>query len=340
MSFVKKIKLSVIVVCLQVLTIGINAQPEFSSINSAVGSFSRMGFGARGIAMGNAMSAVKEGSLVSYYNPAVTVFQNDNSANLGYSFLSLDRSLNFLSFTRRFDFYSSKDTILENRKPRSTAGFSFGIINSGVSKIDGRDNQGIKTGDLSTSENQFFFAVGIRFSQKLSFGLNTKFYYYKLYEDISTTGFGMDIGFLYLLNSNISLSFVMSDLNSKYKFDSSPVYSTEGTATENQFPLGKKIGLSYNFNEIPLLAATEFYFDNFGTKMLRIGCEYKFDESIVIRGGLDNFHINNTDQPIKPSLGFSFMKPVSGIKIAVDYAFAYEPYTAMDKHIVGLNFIF
>ena len=68
------------------------------------GSFSRMGFGARGMGMGNSLGAVIDGNLVSYYNPAVSAFENDNSFQTSYSFLSLDRYLNFLSYTRRFKF--------------------------------------------------------------------------------------------------------------------------------------------------------------------------------------------------------------------------------------------
>ena len=134
------------------------AQPQFTEIAARAGAFSRMGFGARGIGMGNAMSAVITGELVSYYNPAVTVFQEKNSVLTGYSFLSIDRNLNFLSCTRRFDFYSKKDSLVENRKPRNSAGVSIGIINAGVSNIDGRDNNGLPTGELSTSENQFYLA--------------------------------------------------------------------------------------------------------------------------------------------------------------------------------------
>ena len=51
------------------------AQPKFTEINCKVGAFSRMGFGARGIGMGNAMSAVTTGNLVSYYNPAFHHFR-------------------------------------------------------------------------------------------------------------------------------------------------------------------------------------------------------------------------------------------------------------------------
>ena len=115
-----------------IFTICVQAQPKFSEIASMPGAFSRMGFGARGIGMGNALTAVTEGNLVSYYNPALSVFQEGNSFQTSYTFLSLDRSLNFLSFTRRFDLGGKKDR---------AAGISAGIINSGVGKIDGRDNQ-------------------------------------------------------------------------------------------------------------------------------------------------------------------------------------------------------
>ncbi len=100
----KKVFIIVFTLAFQVIF----AQPKFSSINSMPGAFSRMGFGARGIGMGNAMSAVTEGNLVSYYNPAVIIYQKDNLVQTSYSFLSLDRSLNFLNFTRKFDFHSSK----------------------------------------------------------------------------------------------------------------------------------------------------------------------------------------------------------------------------------------
>ncbi|HEX3073023.1 MAG TPA: hypothetical protein VHP30_05375 [Ignavibacteriales bacterium] len=135
--------------------IAIHAQPEYSKIASMPGAFSRMGFGARGIGMGNALSAIPTGNIVSYYNPALSAFQEGNMVQTSYSVLSLDRSLNFINFTRKFDFYSRRDSSAE-RKPISSAGISVGIINSGVDDIQERDNQGYKSGDIAVSENQFF----------------------------------------------------------------------------------------------------------------------------------------------------------------------------------------
>lgn len=315
------------------------AQPKFVEMNTKPGAFSRMGFGARGIGMGNAMSSVTTGNLVSYYNPALAPFQRNNSIQTSYSFLSLDRSLNFLSFTRKFDFYSSLDTAA-NRQPRGTAGISAGIINSGVSAIDGRDNNGIKTEELFTSENQFFLSVSNRFSRKLSIGIAVKFYYYKLYEEVTSNGFGLDIGALYKLNDNWNISLMLSDLNSKYQWDTSPVYGQSGLSTTDEFPLLKKIGVSYFNPELKILTALEFENSNAGTNIIRSGIEYNIYEGLFLRGGIDQFNLSNTDAAFKPSIGFSYSKAFDSWIIGIDYAFMIEQYSSSDRHIIGVNFNF
>ena len=312
------------------------AQTHSSSLASMPGSFSRFGFGARGMGMGNAMSSVTDGNLVSYYNPALSVFQEKNSFQTSYTFLSLDRSLNFLNFTRKFDFYSAKDS----SKPRSTAGLSIGLINSGVSRIDGRDGDGVKTGDLQTSENQFFLGLANRFSDKVSIGIAFKLYYYKLYQKITATAFGIDIGGLYRINKNFNLSLMFSDLNSKYKWDSSPIYGTDGTTSENKFPLMKKIGLSYYNIESKILLSAEFESSNGGTNIIRAGAEYNIIENLYFRAGFDQFNLSNSDWPVKPTAGFSYFSQFGNMIVGVDYAFMIEQYSPSDRHIVGLSINF
>lgn len=323
-----------------IITKTLFAQPAFTELAVKPGAFSRIGFGARGIGMGNAMSAVIQGDLVSYYNPAVTVFQKDNSFQTAYTFLSFDRSLNFLNFTRRFDFYSSKDTTNLDRKPRSTAGVSIGLINSGVNKIDGRDNNGLKTEELSTSDNQFFLSVANKFSDKLSVGISAKLYYYKLYEDITSTGLGLDIGALYRISDEWNLAFMISDINSKYSWDSAPVYDRNGVITKESFPLLKKIGFSYNRYDLGLILGFEFENSNAGSNIVRFGTEYNIFENLFLRAGLDQWNLSNQDWPVKTSAGFSYFKQFDGIIIGVNYAFQIEQYSSSDRHIVGLNLNF
>lgn len=322
-----------------IVTYSLNAQPKFSEMAVKPGAFSRMGFGSRGIGLGNGLSALTEGNLVGYYNPALAVFQKGNLLQSGYSFLSLDRKLNFLSFTKKFEFYSAKDSSA-NRKPSSTAGLSAGIINSGVSNIDGRDNNGLKTKDISTSENLFFFGISNRFSEKLSVGLTVKFYYYKLYDKMTSTSVGVDFGALYRYSENLTFAFVLADLNSKYKWDSSPIYNQKGVVSEDKFPLLKKFGFAYNNSDYNFLVVGEFESSNAGTNIIKVGAEYIIFQSLYLRCGIDNLNLSNKDFPVKPSVGFGYLYKLSDYILGFDYAFILEPYSASNKHIIGLNFNF
>lgn len=314
------------------------AQTGFAGLNSMPGAFSRMGFGARGIGMGNAMSSVIEGNLVSYYNPALSAFQQDNSFAASYSFLTMDRTLNFLNFTKRFELKSKGQQ--EEKKQVRTPGLSIGLINAGVTKIDGRDAQGLKTGDLSTSENQFFLSFSNRFSEKVAVGLAVKFYYFKLYEKITTSGIGFDLGALYSVNSRIIVSGVLTDINSKYKWDTAPVRDQNGKVTENKFPIGKKLGISYRIPEIGLIASAEFEGYGKGANFFRFGAEYNIYDQLYIRGGIDRLNPGNKDYPSRPGAGFSYFKKLSGFTAGIDYAFAAEPYSSSGRHIVGVNINF
>ncbi len=315
------------------LTSGIMfAQPQFAEYNSMSGAFSRMGFAARGMGMGNAMISVVSGNLVSYYNPAVSTFQEANYFQTSYSVLSFDRTLNFLNFTKKLE--------IGNRKKR-IAGLSLGIINAGVSGIDGRDNQGIKTGDLSTSENQFFISFSNRFTKKLSIGVGIKFYYFKLYEKISSTALGIDVGVIYLLNKNISLGATITDINSKYKWDTSKLYGLEGNSTRYDFPLLFRIGASYKFNNpLHLIATVEFEHSNAQTDFLRLGSEYNVFDKFYLRAGIDRLSVFNNDIPARPSLGFSYQKNFNSFNVGINYAFVFEPYSIYDMHIIGIEIIF
>ncbi len=331
----KQILLSIIFLT----SLSVYAQPQFSGIASRVGAFSRLGFGARGIGMGNSMTAVTKGELVSYYNPALSAFQENNSFQSSYTFLSLDRSLNFISFTRNFKMYGKPDSS-GNRKLRSTAGISLGLINAGVSNIDKRDNQGIKTGDLSTTENQFFISVSNRFSSKFALGLAVKFYHYSLFDNVSSSALGIDLGFLYSINDQWNVAFVISDINSKYKFDTTPVLEQDGSNSENKFPLLKKIAVAYRNETIGILGSLELEISNADTKIIKAGAEYKVIEDFFVRAGLDQLNLNNSDFLPKPSAGFSYYKLLGDIKLGVSYAFMIEQYSSSDRHVIGVNINF
>jgi len=319
-------------------SVAIFGQEQFNRIASLPGAFSRMGFAAKGKAMGNSIGAVINGNVDVYYNPALSVFQEGNSFHSAYTFLSLDRKLNFISFTRRFEL--GKTDSLRKNKFKPTAGLSIGLINSGVSNIDERDNQGFKMGNLSIFENQFFLNIALKISNKLSFGINAKFYYSKIYKDMTSTTLGFDIGALYKFNDDLNVAVSIKDLNSKYKWDSSKLYGLEGITKEEQFPLLKRVSVAYNLRDLNLITSAEIESSSYGTNFLRFGAEYFIYKSLSLRGGVDYINLSNLDTPIRPAFGFEYSYPISSIKINFEYAFSFEPYSEFDQHIIGLNLIF
>jgi hypothetical protein len=203
-----------------------------------------------------------------------------------------------------------------------------------------RDNQGLVVGDLEPFENQFFLGLAIRFSEKLSIGFNSKFYYSKLYEDVTTTSLGFDIGAIYRISNPLTISFVLSDINSKYKWDTTTIYGQEGSSEPESFPVLMKIGASYYFENEKLLASIEYESSNADTKFLRIGAEYNIFESLYLRAGVDRFNLSNTDFPVRPALGFSYNHDFGSVVGGFDYAFVVEPYSSHDQHIIGISINF
>lgn len=322
-------------------SITIYSQPNVSSISSAPGAFSRMGFSARGMSMGNAMSAVNSGMLSSYYNPALAAFNDNNNLNLGFTFLSLDRYINHLNFSKSFTFYKKDAEGNKTDTVQSKAGVSIGIINAGVGKIDGRDGSGIKTETYSTSENQFFLAFALKPSEKFSIGMGLKLYYYSLFEKMTSTSFAFDFGAVFELSNDITISAVITDFNAKYKWDSTPLYDQEGKSNlEDKFPLLKKIGVAYEFPDNYGIISAEFESSNMESNYIRIGAEANVFEFFKLRAGIDKWNLSNSDMIPKYALGFQLNYVIMSILFDMNYAFVSEPYSPQSIHTFSIGFKF
>jgi hypothetical protein len=163
----------------------------FCQIQSSPGAFTRMGFDAKGLALGNSIGANLDNNLTTYYNPALCAFQEKPTFNATYTFLNMDRSLNSFSFLKQIEIKQ------DDPNKKVSAGVAGGLINAGVSNIEERDGDGFVTDILSTFENQFFFSISARFVPNFALGATFKFYYSKLYEKITSSGFGVDLGAIY-----------------------------------------------------------------------------------------------------------------------------------------------
>jgi hypothetical protein len=290
----------------------------FSQVGSYAGSFARMGFGARGMGMGNAMVSNIFGDANGYYNPALACFQEKGVVNLGYTFLSLDRKLNFVGFTKKFK--------LPNQD-RGGAGISFSLINSGVDKIDGRDNDGTQIGSFNTYENQFYLGTSFLLSENFAAGVGFKMYLSKLFDKVTTTSVAFDIGAVYKHSENLAFGVAIRDISAKYKWDTSDLYGSNGNTTEDKFPTLANIGASYLLPKSLGSVSLEFesYFnpkikdkvtgetpDRKNISYFKLGGEINLNEYIKVRAGLDRIDFTNSNEDIggnlKPSFGVGFVK--------------------------------
>lgn len=295
-----------------------------AQIGGKAGSFARMGFGARGMSMGNAISAVTTGEINSYYNPALIPFAERRTASVTYSFLSFDRFLNFLSY---------------GQAVQPTAGISFGIINAGVGDIEERNSDGIKTGTISTSENMFFLSFANRIHNSVSIGVSVKMFYHKLYEQVSSTTVGFDIGVLIQAAKNISVGFTLQDINSKYKWDTNPIYG-RGRQTEDVFPNLRRISVAYQLPNSLGTVAAEFENSSVKTNHLRFGTEIILHPSFTIRTGVDRWNWSNNYSGLKPTFGYSIQGDFDGWTPSLDYSYVIEPFATNNMHIITLSIKF
>ena len=325
---------------------------SFCQSGSYAGSFARLGFGARGLAMGNAMVSDIFGDVSGYYNPSLACFQEKSILNLGYTFMSLDRKLNFVGFAKKFN--------LPNNQ--GGAGVSLSWINSGVGNIEGRDNDARQLGMLSTFENQFYFGTGFLVDKDVAIGVGFKLYYAKLYTDVNSSNIAFDIGAIYRAMPNLSIGFSIRDISAKYKWETSKLYGAlNGTTTENKFPAIGSLGATYLLPKSIGTVSIGFdtYFnpsfdikDTSGTitksdkkynYILKAGTEIQLTEQLKIRAGIERIDFGSDDfiGNLKPGIGFGFYKVFSkGVTLGLDYSFQLEPFTHDPVQNVGIGFKF
>ena len=288
------------------------------SQNLSVASFSRLGFGARGISLGNAMGAVTEGEVTGYYNPAVLPFVNLKRGTLTVGFLSLDRTLDFVHYTQSL---------------YPTAGFSFFLIRAGVKNIDLRDVDGFHIENFKTSEYMFGFSFSNKLNQRFSVGLSLKFYYSEIYHDFNARTLGVDFGFIFKLHGNLFFGFVLQDLNAKYRWDSTNLYGEKGHLVIERFPITKKISTFYKLKDIILLSFDFSFVEK--QKRINFGLEtYPIGRNLSLRSGFDMF--NNPSL----SLGFGLRRKFSKVIISFDYAYKYEvnvPLSSVQFFSIGVE---
>jgi hypothetical protein len=291
----------------------------------SAGSFSRMGFGPRGMAMGNALISHTENGIYSYYNPALAAQSMNTQVDFSTAAMSFDRSLNTASGTFALP---------------PTAGASFSIINANVSDIDGRTSSGYHTTMLSTHEYQIAAAFGQQIRDHFSMGVGLKYYISDLHNDLpNATTLGLDLGILYRFSDRLQAGAVIRDLLASYRWSSGSLYGDNSSALTDAFPIQLQFGLSYQLIPALLLSLEggQIMHEGNAENNLKIGSSYQFHERMTVRGGWQINDLSSIQQTNHFSTGFSVHLPFDLFSPSVDYAFVQEPNNISYMHTFGIQ---
>lgn len=316
--------------------------------DATAGAFARNGFSARGMAMGNALAGDLSGDVSPYYNPALAPNATGQNIALSAALLTMDRELQFVQFATPI---------------RPAAGLAIGLIHAGVSNIDGRNDDGRHTGDLSTDEFAVFMAFGNRFSERFAAGVALKFYRADFFERVEAAqAFGIDFGATYRVSDALHLGFAVNDLLASYEWNTSDAFEG-GRTTSDPFPTRLRLGAAYAMQggRLRLVAEYESRFasleqrtretvligSTLESRLLtedllvhqsrgRIGAEYALIDMLRVRAGLNRIGTDGT-AGLRPSAGFGLDWALGNLQLNISYAVVLEPYVNDAMNVATLR---
>lgn len=333
---------------LALLFVGFPALAE-AQTGGFAGSYTRMGFGPRGMASGNAMSAAAENGIYSHYNPALSAQVDNTQIDFSSALMSFDRTLHGLNVTFPLPPH---------------AGLSVGLLNANVSDIDGRTSSGYDTGDLSTHEYQLFVSFGINLGRRARIGTSVKFLLADFHDDISSsTGTGFDIGLIVEPIDHLKAAIVAQDLIAGYTWNTDDLYSSQDSRNRSdEFPNRFKFNLTYEPSsdwfvsaEYEIQRIESEYFDRSVTgdaparsrrnvdnivtdeHQFRMGGGFRVHDRLTMRSGIEILNLDDVDQTFKPSAGFSLHLPFDQYEPTIDYAWVREPTGISHMHVLALQ---
>ena len=315
--------------------------------DTGAGAFSRLGFGARGIALGNALAADPSADVSPHYNPALLPSASGQRVSASAALLSFDRDLQFLEFTTPLG---------------PTAGIGLSFTHAGVSDIDGRNADGVHTETLSTDEFALSLSFGNRFADWFAVGTALTLYQSDLVPEVDPVrGFGVDLGVSVDATDRLRLAGTVHDLLAEYSWDVSAV---GGSSHTDRFPVRVQLGASYGLlgERLRLLAEVESRYTERDRRVQdllvtstgpqqqartesflvhdlrgRVGASYQPVDILKVRAGLDRIGVDDASG-LRPSAGFGVRQTVGDLDLRIHYTATLEPYvrTVMSTGTVEL----
>jgi hypothetical protein len=282
-----------------------------SDAGRTAADFLLIGQGARAAGMGGAYTAVSEDALAAYWNPSGLTSLESGEISLGHFAWFQDITVEQASFG-----FPVTDM--------AAAAVSISYVNYGV--IEGFDDAGNSTGDLTAYDWVGGLSLAYSVSDELSVGVTGKYVNQRLV-DVSASAFAADFGFKYR-TSSFAVAAAVVNIGSSLEFDQ---------AAED-LPASFRFGLAGSPFASDLTASLEIEQRFHGDLFLRQGLEMGFNERYYLRTGYDYLTAQDgRSLATRISLG-------AGLRLNfadIDYAFTpNDKSTSEDLHRFTLTFRF
>jgi hypothetical protein len=228
---------------------------------SAALDFLNIGVSAKSSATGGAFSAIADGPVSSFYNPAgLANIENYQIAGMHTEWYQ-DLRYEYLGYGMPIGNFGG-------------AGLSFSYLSYG--SIRGFSESGAESGNIEAFDMALNLSYGHRITDRLFMGLGIKGVTEKL-ADVSTRGFAGDFGLQYrAYKYMVGLSVMNFGPKLKYESSSSPLPTTVNAGVSYS-PFGSDLSLMMGAS-MPLHG--EFSF--------KTGIEYSYQNIFMLRGGYDS----------------------------------------------------
>jgi len=280
---------------------------RYPSVASTTGlDFLKIGVGARPLAMGEAYVALADDISAIYWNPAGLVQLEQPEVGFTYNRWFEDIGYHFFGYSHPID-----DSVL-----------AFSIYYLGGGDIDGSDDAGVPTGDVSAYDLALAFSYSRKLIKGLSGGLNFKFIKEKLDDEVANA-LAFDLAALYKTGvDNLNVAINIQNIGTRIKF----------IRESASLPLNFRFGLAYKlFPTNPLTLTLDFNKLNNESIYAGLGAESWITDYIAVRIG------GKFDPDIKDRVRFGL-----GLKrknLVLDYA--YTPHKILgDTHQFSIGLYF
>ena len=319
------------------------AQPDILSGRAHDFEFLNVTVNPRAAALGNSFVAIKNDPNAIFSNPAciVSVVPKDSTylgtpVSFGFTPLPAGLSEGYISYGGRI--------------PGDSNIGAFGIAVQYIGgSFDGRDNQGLSTGNFSSGAFAMTVAYAGTIPEKpLSYGIGVKYITSSLAsgaattEKLSSSGIAADLGVYFELESAL-MTFGLSALNIGTQL-------TSYSGIKESLPFNLQFGISKKLERLPLTMHFAFRHlsrDREGRGLFyalndfSIGGEFVLSKPLRLRFGYENQKRQDFKTPQGVGLGgFSLGVGLNLKKLTFDYAMNIEGPGLPDIHRFGFAYLF